>query len=149
MKFSLAVMAGLAVLLTVLAWHRGPEVAGQGVRNGLLMLAKIGPVLVPAFLRAGMMQALVPQQTLSGWLGADSGLRGIIIGTAVGAVQIAGIIALVIMKMAFVLFYLPLRGLVRLLPDIVTTRPQCARYIPNLSTQYRTTLSVFSAAIPV
>jgi len=38
-----------------------------------------------AFIVAGMIQVLIPQELLSEWVGAESGLRGIFIGTVAGA----------------------------------------------------------------
>ena len=42
-----------------------------------------GPVLIFAFIAAGIIPFLVPQEAISRWVGAESGLRGILIGTIV------------------------------------------------------------------
>lgn len=49
------------------------------------MLVQILPLLVMAFLVAGMVQMLLPRETVSRWIGAESGLRGILLGSAIGS----------------------------------------------------------------
>jgi len=56
----------------------------------LSMLIQLIPLLVFAFIIAGVIPLLVPQQTITGWIGAESGFRGILIGTIVGAVMPGG-----------------------------------------------------------
>lgn len=49
------------------------------------MTIEILPLLVFAFIVAGMVQVLLPKELLAKWIGTESGLRGILIGTAAGA----------------------------------------------------------------
>jgi uncharacterized membrane protein YraQ (UPF0718 family) len=46
--------------------------------------------LLFAFIVAGMIQVLLPQELLSKWIGEESGLRGILIGTLAGGVTPGG-----------------------------------------------------------
>ena len=48
------------------------------------LLIQILPLLIFAFIIAGMIPLLVPTEALSKWVGAESGFRGILIGTVVG-----------------------------------------------------------------
>lgn len=82
------VIAGLALLVTAFALHRG--VALQGLKESGRLLVQIGPVLLPAFVLAGMASVLVPSQTVTHWLGHEAGLRGLLVGTAAGALTPGG-----------------------------------------------------------
>ena len=78
----------LALALAALAWHRG--VAKEGLVSGAKLLWDIGPILIPAFLLAGMASVLIPAEALARWLGEGSGLRGLAVGTATGALAPGG-----------------------------------------------------------
>jgi uncharacterized membrane protein YraQ (UPF0718 family) len=47
-------------------------------------------LLVFALIVAGMVQVLLPQELISKWIGAESGIRGILIGTVAGALAPGG-----------------------------------------------------------
>jgi uncharacterized membrane protein YraQ (UPF0718 family) len=48
------------------------------------------PLLLLAFLVAGLVQALIPRELLARWIGESSGLRGILIGTVAGGLMPGG-----------------------------------------------------------
>ena len=54
------------------------------------MILGILPLLVFAFIIAGMAQVLFPQELLLNWIGKDSGFRGILIGTIAGGLAPGG-----------------------------------------------------------
>jgi len=54
------------------------------------MTVQILPLLVFAFIVAGMVQILLPRELLSKWVGAESGIRGILIGTVAGGLSPGG-----------------------------------------------------------
>ncbi|WP_045216968.1 permease, partial [Desulfonatronovibrio magnus] len=54
------------------------------------MLWKILPVLVVAFILAGMMEKIIPREFLAQILGWDSGFKGLLIGTFAGAIMPGG-----------------------------------------------------------
>ncbi len=78
----------IAVVFTAYAYHRG--LAKEGLVAGGKLLLQVGPVLIPAFMMAGMAAVLVPTELLAKWLGASAGLRGLLIGTAAGALMPGG-----------------------------------------------------------
>ena len=82
------VMGVLAVILVFFAFQKGVHVTGLKVSWN--MLIQIIPLLILAFVVAGMVQVLVPQELISKWVGAESGFRGIIIGTVLGALAPGG-----------------------------------------------------------
>jgi len=60
------------------------------MRSALNTTVQILPLLVFALIVAGMVQVLLPQELLSKWVGAESGMRGILIGTVAGALAPGG-----------------------------------------------------------
>jgi uncharacterized membrane protein YraQ (UPF0718 family) len=83
-------MAAIAAILFVIALYRGQGEHLAGLRAALDMTVQILPLLILAFIVAGLVQALLPKEELARWVGAESGLRGLIIGTVAGAVAPGG-----------------------------------------------------------
>lgn len=69
---------------------RGPDVFVDTVLNSAELLVMIIPIVVAAMLIGGYSQALLPQDRVARWLGAKSGLRGILLATAAGAATPGG-----------------------------------------------------------
>ncbi len=84
------VMAVLAVTLLLIGYYRGTGEHIAGTRTGLVMIVQILPLLLCAFIIAGMVQVLLPQELIGRWVGAESGLRGLLIGSAAGGSRTAG-----------------------------------------------------------
>jgi len=80
----------LAVVLLYVGYARGQGQHITGLKLSMKMTIQILPLLVFAFVVAGMVQVLVPHELLSRWIGAESGLRGILIGTIAGAMAPGG-----------------------------------------------------------
>ncbi len=83
------IMGALAIGLTLWVYLRGGDVATP-LRGAGVQLLRMLPILLCAFVVAGMAQKLIPQELISGWLGESSGWRGILIGTAVGSFMPGG-----------------------------------------------------------
>jgi uncharacterized membrane protein YraQ (UPF0718 family) len=84
------IMAVLAVVLLALGYSKGQGQHIQGLSSGLKMIVEILPLLLFAFIVAGMVQVLLPQELLSRWIGEESGLKGIFIGTLAGGLTPGG-----------------------------------------------------------
>ncbi len=85
------ILLAVAVLLTGLAWHRGGwALVLKGLLVGGKVLWGILPLLLFAFLVAGLVQALVREETVRRWLGAESGWRGIALACVAGALMPGG-----------------------------------------------------------
>jgi uncharacterized membrane protein YraQ (UPF0718 family) len=82
------VLLVLALILTAIAFQR--DLARQGVMEAGKLLVQVAPVLLPAFLLAGMASVLVSAEALSRWIGTEAGLRGLVLGTAAGAITPGG-----------------------------------------------------------
>lgn len=79
------IMGTIAVILLFVGYAKGEGQHVAGLKAGLNMLVQILPLLLFAFIVAGMVPVLVPQDLLSRWIGVESGLRGVLIGTVTGA----------------------------------------------------------------
>ena len=84
------VMAALALLLVLVGYVRGQGEHIHGLRAAAVMTLQVLPLLLFAFVAAGMVQHLLPSELVSRWVGAESGLRGIVIGTLAGALTPGG-----------------------------------------------------------
>ena len=84
------IMAVLAIALLLLAYFRGKGEHVLGIKSALDMTIQILPLLIFAFIVAGMIQVLLPKELISKWVGAESGIRGIIIGTVAGGFSPGG-----------------------------------------------------------
>jgi len=83
-------MGVVAIVLLVIGYQRGGGEYILGLKSAGSMLLQITPLLVFAFIIAGMAQVLIPAEIISKWIGAESGLRGILIGTAAGSLVPGG-----------------------------------------------------------
>jgi len=82
---------GVLVGMVALAWARGgPELVLDGLGRGGRLLLQFSLVLCLSFLAAGLSEVLVPREWIGRTLGEDSGLRGILLATGVGALTPAG-----------------------------------------------------------
>jgi uncharacterized membrane protein YraQ (UPF0718 family) len=84
------VMGALAITLLVVGYTKGEGQHLLGMKNAMSLLITIFPLLIFAFTVAGMIQVLLPRELLSSWVGAESGMRGIIIGTVAGGLSPGG-----------------------------------------------------------
>lgn len=78
------IMGVLAVTLLLIGYFKGEGGHIIGLKASLRLLVEILPLLFLAFIIAGMVPVLLPKELLSKWVGAESGLRGIFIGTIAG-----------------------------------------------------------------
>lgn len=77
---------------SLVLWGRsrglGEEVAG--LQMALKMTTEILPLLFFALITAGMVQVLIPQETVARWVGESSGWRGIWVGSLAGGLAPGG-----------------------------------------------------------
>lgn len=87
MRISMPVLLAIAALaLAGLTWWQGgPELALAGLVQGGKTLLGVVPLLVAAFLIAGLIQTLVTKEVVTRWLGAGAGWRGILLACLGGA----------------------------------------------------------------
>lgn len=78
------IMAVIAVTLLFVGYYKGQGQHISGTKRALNMTVEVLPLLFLSFVVAGMVQVLIPRELLSKWVGAESGMRGIFIGTVAG-----------------------------------------------------------------
>jgi uncharacterized membrane protein YraQ (UPF0718 family) len=78
------VMAVIAIGLLIFAVLKGEgeHISGLEVAGDILL--SIAPLLVFAFIVAGLMQVLIPTRTISKWVGHESGLIGTMVAFLTG-----------------------------------------------------------------
>jgi len=83
-------MGLLAVILLYVGYNKGggQHIAGLNITWSLLL--QVIPLLIFAFIVAGMVQVLLPQELIAKWVGTESGFRGIMIGSVAGALTPGG-----------------------------------------------------------
>jgi uncharacterized membrane protein YraQ (UPF0718 family) len=84
------IMAAIALVLVVIGYAQGGGQHVTGLQAAWKMTLEILPLLVFAFIVAGMAQVLIPRELMAKWVGQESGLRGILIGTVAGALAPGG-----------------------------------------------------------
>jgi len=90
MLASTIIFAVLAAVLLYVGYSRGKGEHIAGLKAAFSILWQILPMLVLAFIVAGMVQVLLPKELIGKWIGADSGMRGILLGTLAGGVTPGG-----------------------------------------------------------
>ncbi|MFH1522195.1 MAG: permease [Patescibacteria group bacterium] len=83
LTISTIILAVLSLAALYIAFQKGKHIDGLVATKNLTL--QVLPLLVFAFLLAGMLQVIIPHELIAKWIGAESGLKGIFIGTATGA----------------------------------------------------------------
>lgn len=84
------IMGVIAVVLLYLGYQKGGGEHILGLKAAGSLLVQIIPLLIFAFIIAGMMQFLIPQEIIARWIGAESGFRGLLIGSVIGGFMPGG-----------------------------------------------------------
>ena len=88
---SFLVFTGIALLSAYGCYVKGGKQAVlEGLKAAWSMVVLVGPRLLAAFIMAGFVQVLLPKDLIKKWLGAKSGMRGILIASAVGVITPGG-----------------------------------------------------------
>ena len=84
------VMGVIALVLLYIGYQKGGGEHILGMKTAGSLLIQIIPLLIFAFIVAGMIQVLIPQELISKWVGVESGFRGLFIGTLLGGLAPGG-----------------------------------------------------------
>jgi len=77
------IMGFFALIFVSIGYYKGLHI--DGIKSAFSMVVQILPLLIFSFIIAGMIQVLLPKEALTKWIGAESGIRGILIGTVAGS----------------------------------------------------------------
>jgi len=83
-------MGILALVAVAAGYASGGGKHMVGLKAAAKMTLEILPLLIFAFIIAGMVQVLIPKELISRWVGEESGLKGILIGTVAGGLTPGG-----------------------------------------------------------
>ena len=84
------IMGVIAIVLLFIGYQKGGGEHILGLRTAGNLLIQILPLLICAFIIAGMVQVLIPHEMVSKWIGTESGFRGILLGTVMGSLTPGG-----------------------------------------------------------
>ncbi len=84
------IMGVLAIVLLYSGYSRGNGEHITGLESAFNMFIQILPLLIFAFVIAGMVPTLLPKEMLSKWIGSESGFRGILVGSLAGGLAPGG-----------------------------------------------------------
>jgi uncharacterized membrane protein YraQ (UPF0718 family) len=84
------IMGVIAIALLIVAYQKGSGEHILGLKEAGNILLQILPLLIFAFIIAGIIPLLIPTEMIAKWVGAESGFRGILIGTVVGGLTPGG-----------------------------------------------------------
>lgn len=88
---ALIVMTVVVVGLVAAAWWRGgSELVGVGLGGGAGLLWRYALLIALSFLAAGLAEALVPRAWIQQGLGAQTGVRGLVLAAVAGALTPSG-----------------------------------------------------------
>jgi uncharacterized membrane protein YraQ (UPF0718 family) len=90
MLWSTVVMGFIAVALVIIGIQKGQGQHVTGLKSAMNLTVQVLPLVAFAFVAAGMVQVLVPREILAKWVGTESGMRGIILGTVAGGLSPGG-----------------------------------------------------------
>jgi len=62
----------------------------KGLKIGLTQFAKTAPIIIGAFILAGLIEVLIPREFVQNWLSREAGLKGILLGTFGGMLLAMG-----------------------------------------------------------
>ncbi len=85
MLSSTVLMLVIAAVLLAIAARRDRETAKKGIIKGGKTLINMLPLLVSAFLLAGLLETVLPREIVSEFLGEEAGFKGLLIGSVAGA----------------------------------------------------------------
>ena len=88
MLASTVIMGVLAAALLAVAYFKGAHMAG--LSQAMRMTVQILPLLIFAFIIAGVVQVLLPHEAIARWIGEESGVKGILLGTVAGTLTPGG-----------------------------------------------------------
>jgi uncharacterized membrane protein YraQ (UPF0718 family) len=78
-------IVGIALALVLIAYRRGDGALAVGFHNAWSSFLQFLPLLVAIFVLIGFSEVLLPREVIARWLGRESGLKGILIASGVGA----------------------------------------------------------------
>jgi len=80
------VYVGVALILLIIAFVRGENLALEGIKLAGLTLWNNLAILLAGFIIAGLMQVLLPKELIVKWLSNAAGVKAVLIGCLAGGI---------------------------------------------------------------
>ena len=90
MDTSTIVMLAIAFVFLMIVYMKAPQSAGEGLHASIALVLEITPRMIAAFIIAGLIQVIIPEELIARWMGEGSGFKGIFIGIAFGTITPGG-----------------------------------------------------------
>lgn len=87
MDFTTILLIVVALLFMLIAYLRQDGSLAVGLKSGAQTFVQLIPIFIAVFIIVGLSEVLVPQELVSRWLGAQSGWRGIVLASVLGAIM--------------------------------------------------------------
>jgi uncharacterized protein len=84
------ILGVIAITVTLLVYFKGTGDITDGMKGAGITVLQMLPLLIFAMIIATMLQKLIDPVVISRWLGSESGLRGIMIGSVLGGLMPGG-----------------------------------------------------------
>ena len=84
------ILSVLALAFAAVAYWKDPGLPWVGAKTGLSLIWFILPRLVPALILTGMLQVVIPQDTVARYFGHGAGLKAILMAAAAGVLTPGG-----------------------------------------------------------
>lgn len=85
MDTSTIIMFAAALIFFIVVYVRAPQSASRGVVAAVSLFLEVVPRMIAALAIAGLIQVVIPQETIAHWMGKGSGWKGLIIANLIGA----------------------------------------------------------------
>ncbi len=79
------ILWGSVAALGFMAWRRGRTVLVSSAREGTMDFIHIVPRIALGVIGSGYIAAIIPSEVITGWLGPNSGLSGVLAAVIAGA----------------------------------------------------------------
>ena len=85
------IVGTLVGIAAVLAWRSGgPQRVGEALTSATELFIGVLPNLILGFTLAGFLHVLLPRELIGAWMGAESGFRGLVVGSVAGMLTPGG-----------------------------------------------------------
>ena len=90
MNASNIILVVIAFILLIVTYLQGKGICISGLKISGKMFIDVLPLLIAAFIIAGLVQVLLPKEIISNWFSDKAGFKGIVIACFAGAITPGG-----------------------------------------------------------
>lgn len=81
---ALVILGALVGMLSIIAFRRSRDMPAEALRSAWRRLVELAPRMAVAMVLAGFVGKLIPAESVGLWLGPETGMRGVLIASAIG-----------------------------------------------------------------